>query len=158
MNSALWRLERVVVKGIYRPRLDVASLEIQMGTTAVLGISGAGKTTLLNLLCGFARPDGGRLEDRLPRENGRLPLFWVPQNDGLWPHCSVREHIEQVLDTAPAVTGRNGRPALRNSDDWLAAFDLSDHARKPPEQLSHGERNRLAIARPGEWGRSPRAR
>ena len=35
----------------------------------------------------------------------------------------------------------------RSVDEWLAAFDLSDHADKSPEQLSHGERNRLAVVR-----------
>ena len=29
--------------------------------TGVIGPNGAGKTTLLNVLCGFVRPDGGRL-------------------------------------------------------------------------------------------------
>jgi iron(III) transport system ATP-binding protein len=135
-TDPLWHLEQVRVDGWVRPRLDVAALDILRGTTALLGISGAGKTTLLNLLCGFAKPDAGRIESALARNNGRLPLFWVPQNDGLWPHRSALAHLEQV---------KNGE--LRSAREWLAAFNLSDHAAKTPEQLSHGERNRLAIAR-----------
>lgn len=138
-HRPLWRLEGIVVGGSARPRLDGVSLDIESGTTAVLGISGAGKTTLLNLLCGFSRPHGGRIEDRLPRDNGRLPLFWVPQNDGLWPQRTLREHVEQVASTHDG--------ARRSVEDWLAAFDLLDHAEKKPEHLSHGERNRLAVAR-----------
>jgi outer membrane protein assembly factor BamB len=60
----------------------------------------------------------------------------VPQNDGLWPHRSARAHLEQV---------QNGE--ARPVREWLADFNLDDHAEKAPEQLSHGERNRLAIAR-----------
>jgi iron(III) transport system ATP-binding protein len=136
MSDRLWHLEDVRVEGWSRPRLDVPDLDIPRGITAVLGISGAGKTTLLNLLCGFARPDHGRVESFIDRNNCRLPLFWVPQNDGLWPHRTARAHLAQVENGAP-------RPAL----DWLADFNLEEHAEKTPEQLSHGERNRLAIAR-----------
>ncbi|HEV8004340.1 MAG TPA: ATP-binding cassette domain-containing protein, partial [Planctomycetaceae bacterium] len=135
-SDRLWHLEDVRVEGWTRPRLDVPALDIRRGVTAVLGISGAGKTTLLNLLCGFARPDGGRVDTFISQNNGRLPLFWVPQNDGLWPHRTARAHLEQV---------QNG--AAGSAPDWLADFNLGDHAQKTPEQLSHGERNRLAIAR-----------
>jgi ABC-type multidrug transport system ATPase subunit len=136
MNERLWHLEEVRVEGWARPRLDIAALDIPRAITAVLGISGAGKTTLLNLLCGFTRPDRGRVDCFLTRNNCRLPLFWVPQNDGLWPHRTARAHLEHV---------KNGE--ARPARDWLADFNLSDHAEKTPEQLSHGERNRLAIAR-----------
>lgn len=135
-SDRLWHLEGVRVEGWARPRLEVDALDIPIGITAVLGISGAGKTTLLNLLCGFARPDRGRIECFLARNNCRLPLFWVPQNDGLWPHRTARAHLEQV---------QNGE--ARAARDWLADFNLEDHSLKTPEQLSHGERNRLAIAR-----------
>jgi ABC-type multidrug transport system ATPase subunit/DNA-binding beta-propeller fold protein YncE len=136
MSELLWHLEGVRVEGRSRPRLEIDALDVPSGTTAVLGISGAGKTTLLNLLCGFARPDRGCVECFLARNNCRLPLFWVPQNDGLWPHRTALAHVEHV---------QNGEP--HSARDWLADFNLEDHAGKPPEQLSHGERNRLAIAR-----------
>jgi iron(III) transport system ATP-binding protein len=136
MSDRLWHLDQVRVEGWTRPRLDVPALDIPRGITAVLGISGAGKTTLLNLLCGFAKPDGGRIESFVAQNNGHLALFWVPQNDGLWPHRTARAHLEQV---------QNGRP--RPAREWLADFNLEPHAEKTPEQLSHGERNRLAVAR-----------
>ncbi len=169
MSAPLWRLENVVVGGLVRPRLDAVSVEVVAGTTAVLGISGAGKTTLLNLLCGFARPHGGRVESLLPETNGRLSLFWVPQNDGLWPQRTVREHVSQVMAgkkvQGPRSKVQSRRDPIaepsssdlglwtldlgpsRSVDEWLTAFDLSDHADKSPEQLSHGERNRLAVVR-----------
>jgi iron(III) transport system ATP-binding protein len=142
MSGLLWRLDHVSVGRGARPRLADVSVEINPGTTAVLGISGAGKTTLLNLLCGFSKPEGGRIEPLLPSSNGRLPLYWVPQNDGLWPQRTVRAHVEEVLANA-SVAGHAGRSA----DDWLADFDLSNHAHKSPDQLSHGERNRLSVVR-----------
>jgi iron(III) transport system ATP-binding protein len=185
MTGRLWRLENVYVAGTVRPRLDGITLDVAPGTTAVLGISGAGKTTFLNLLCGFGRPHRGRVEHLLPQTNERLALFWVPQNDGLWPHRTVREHVAEVMPTGllqgsrskvqsqqtirtpvednvgpkhPAKTpgGTSSDlgpstldlgPLSRSVDEWLTAFDLLDDADKTPEQLSHGERNRLAVAR-----------
>jgi iron(III) transport system ATP-binding protein len=190
MSGRLWRLENVFVAGTVRPRLDGITVDVTPGTTAILGISGAGKTTFLNLLCGFGRPHRGRVEHLLPQTDGRLPLFWVPQNDGLWPHRTVREHVAEVrpveLVQGPKskVQGRKAaiekslnldrvsvpvedtgesklapvapslgpwtsdlEPIDRSIDEWLTAFDLLDHADKTPEQLSHGERNRLAVAR-----------
>jgi iron(III) transport system ATP-binding protein len=206
MTGRLWRLENVYVAGTVRPRLDGITLDVAPGTTAVLGISGAGKTTFLNLLCGFGRPHRGRVEHLLPQNNDRVPLFWVPQNDGLWPHRTVREHVAEVLpaglvqsprskvqgrtevqsprskvqgpglDDKEIVPRASGAPTTatnpltkseledapssasrpwtldlgpwtKSPDEWLSAFDLLDHADKTPEQLSHGERNRLAVAR-----------
>ena len=88
MNNVLWKLDRVILNGTPEPRLEDLSLEISRGITAVVGHSGAGKTSLLNLLVGFEQPDRGSVLSELPAESGRLPLFWVPQNDGLWPHLS----------------------------------------------------------------------
>ncbi len=198
MSGRLWRLENVYVAGTVRPRLDGITVDVAPGTTAILGISGAGKTTFLNLLCGFGRPHRGRVEHLLPQTDGRLSIFWVPQNDGLWPHRTVREHVAEVRpaeeeskvhgprskverprssslrapdlvirlsrtlagqSSPPVATRRNSAsselgpwtldlgPLSRSVDDWLTAFDLHDHADKTPEQLSHGERNRLAVAR-----------
>lgn len=43
--------------------LDDVSIKIEKGSFfALFGADGAGKTTLLNLLCGFCRPDEGRVE------------------------------------------------------------------------------------------------
>ena len=73
------------------------------------------KTSLLNLLVGFEKPDRGSIRAGLSsRATGpespprpapgasRLPLFWVPQSDGLWPHVTLEGHLEQV---APSAAG-----------------------------------------------------
>ncbi|MGW4337246.1 branched-chain amino acid ABC transporter ATP-binding protein/permease [Rhodococcus koreensis] len=42
--------------------LDNASLRAEPGTiTALIGPNGSGKTTMLNMICGFYRPDSGRI-------------------------------------------------------------------------------------------------
>lgn len=134
----LWKLEKVYLKGNYLPRLQEVSLEIGQGITAVMGSSGAGKTSLLNLLVGFEVPERGRVCPALPREGHPLPLYWVPQNAGLWPHLRAREHLEKV---APLGQGKNKVKAI------LSSFDIADKAESYPDQLSQGERSRLAAAR-----------
>src|SRR5678810_1068759 len=85
-DKPLWTLSHICLGS---SRLDGISLTIIEGVTAVVGWSGAGKTSLLNVLVGFEKPDRGILDS--PKS-----LYWSPQNHGLWPHCTVREHLELV--------------------------------------------------------------
>ncbi|HEY9240915.1 MAG TPA: ATP-binding cassette domain-containing protein, partial [Streptosporangiaceae bacterium] len=41
---------------------DVSLAAAPRQVTGIIGPNGAGKTTLLNVLCGFVRPDPGRLQ------------------------------------------------------------------------------------------------
>jgi len=138
MGEMLWTLEGVHLPGEHVPRLDAVTLRIRPGTTAVMGCSGAGKTSLLNLLVGFEEPDGGVISRDLPTRGHSLPLYWVPQDGGLWPHLSVREHLEAAR---PEGGGEAGIAALLDSLDILYKADSY------PAELSMGERSRLAVAR-----------
>ena len=143
MDELLWQLDGVRVGGRSQrlgrtARLDCASIGIRPGVTAVMGPSGAGKTTLLNLLVGFERPDRGAVSRRIEQAGFSLPLYWVPQDGGLWPHLTVREHLDAVLPES-AQAGR--------AEALLDAFDIADRAGARPEELSMGERARLAVAR-----------
>ncbi len=146
MTDLLWTFDRVSVGGSPMPRLDDVSLVIEPGVTAVIGHSGAGKTSLLNLLVGYERPDAGRLTpgDRMRVDDARrLPVFWVPQDDGLWPRVSVQRHLELVTPAASSgIAGQTG-----NAGEWIDAFDLGRVATATPERLSRGEASRLAVAR-----------
>ncbi len=121
----LWQLESV---SLAPARLRGITLGIPRGVTALLGWSGAGKTSLLNLLAGFENPDAGKI-------NGSAKVAWVPQNGGLWPHCTAREHLK-IAGCADA-----------KSDGLLRAFDLAEKADARPGELSEGEQSRLAVAR-----------
>ena len=132
----LWTVQGIHLDGEVRPRLKVDHLDIMAGRTAVLGPSGAGKTTLLNLLVGFEFPHLGRIENHLPTETGRLPLFWIPPDGGLWPQATVEEHLQAVTPPEP-----------RSTQDTLARFGLDHLQHICPGQLSAGERSRLSVAR-----------
>ena len=136
MKHPLWQLEHVSLGAGRSRRLDDVTLTIGAGATAVVGYSGAGKTSLLNLLVEFERPSAGRIA-RSIESPARLPVAWVPENDGLWPHLTTRQHLELV---APA--DRQHEVAA-----WLARFDLTSRADAKPGTLSRGERSRLSLAR-----------
>jgi len=135
----MFSLNKITLHGSHRPRLDALTLTIAAGRTAVVGYSGAGKTSLLNLLAGFERPDLGTVERQknasMAGNASRLPLYWVPQNGGLWPHLTVNQHLACV------------QKVQELSDEILNALDLDDRRSAFPAELSQGERSRLAMAR-----------
>ena len=121
----LWTLDHV---SLAPSRLRDVSLTLRAGVTAVIGWSGAGKTSLLNVLVGFEKAEHGSV-------SAAASVAWVPQDGGLWPHCTAREHL------AIARAGGDGLDAL------LAAFDLAARAEARPHELSQGEQARLSVAR-----------
>jgi putative ABC transport system ATP-binding protein len=123
-----------------------ADLTLHAGElVALVGPSGSGKTTLLNLLCGWERPDGGRLE--WPSAAGQLAPPWdqvavVPQDLGLVEELSVAENVQLPLWLAGRLDpGRTGAAAL------LERLGLAHHGDRLPAEVSLGERQRTALAR-----------
>lgn len=130
--------------------IDGLSLHIPSGQRCVIaGPNGSGKTTLLRLLAGLALPDKGRisLADRVVAEAGKnivLPasrgISLVFQDFGLWPHLSVKKHLQ----IAAHGSGLHGDAAINH---MLQACDLLALAGRCPSTLSGGEQQRLALAR-----------
>ncbi|MCA9026512.1 MAG: ATP-binding cassette domain-containing protein [Planctomycetaceae bacterium] len=138
MVETLWELNHVSLGRSSARRVDDVSLVVRPGVTAVMGPSGAGKTSLLNLLVEFERPDAGQFNDCFPQDGARPPLAWVPPDFGLWPHLTVREHLETVQ---PVRSGTYEVSSL------LEGFELTQIADAHVGRLSQGERSRLAVAR-----------
>ena len=113
------------------------------GRLAVLqGPSGSGKTSLLNLLAGWEPADSGTIEwEGVPVDPSSLPwsdLAVVPQRYGLLPELTAMENA-----SLPHRLTGGGTAA-----DTLAALDFDDELRNAlPEELSHGQRQRVAVAR-----------
>lgn len=140
-------------------RLQNVSLEIPSGRTAVIGRSGAGKSSLLSILAGFEFATSGHIELGTTASTFRMPLFWAPQDNGLWPHLNVRDHLTAVLGSdvlnsqilTSAEVGSAKIPSAEKSDSCLdkslQLFDLNHRQTFYPGQLSRGEQNRLAVLR-----------
>ena len=121
--------------------LDGVSLSVEPGElVALIGPSGSGKTTLLNLVAGWERADAGAVRWGAPHR-GWAHLAVVPQAASLLPDLSLLENVTLPLRVSAARTDPD---APRRCLDALGLAELADRL---PEELSHGEQERGALAR-----------
>ena len=136
---------------LHIPELAVASGE----KVAVIGPSGSGKTTLLNLLAGILTPNIGSVSiDESPvstysdsdRRNFRITnIGFIFQDFGLLDYLDVRDNILHPYRITGALK-LNGD--VRSKADLLAEqMGIADKFNRHPTDLSHGERQRVAICR-----------
>lgn len=146
-SHPIWILKNISVKGTSRARLHEISLSIPAGNTLLLGDSGAGKSTLLNLLVGIEFPTSGEILCQIPHSPTRLPLYWVPPGLGLWGHVSVEDHLLMVAPPVSANSAQARPSQPSHITEIMSGLDLLDLRSSLPDDLSQGERSRLAVAR-----------
>lgn len=104
----------------------------------VQGESGCGKSTWLSLLAGLIQPKTGSVT-----RSAQHSISMLFQDQALWPHLTVQEHLTLVLKkTHPNTANR-----LAAANQCLDEVGLADLTDRLPEDLSGGERQRLALAR-----------
>jgi putative ABC transport system ATP-binding protein len=134
--------------------VDGVSLKVAAGEfVALYGPSGSGKTTLLMLAAALSSPDSGsisfdgqvlsELSERDSALYRRRDVGFVFQAFHLMAHTSALDNATIKL-TGDGCTLREGR---RRALPWLERVGLAARADFTPEQLSMGERQRIAIAR-----------
>ncbi len=117
----------------------------------VLGASGSGKSTLLHLIAGLLHPSEGEVcvngealsglsGQQLDAFRGRH-LGIVLQNLHLIPALSLRDNLR----LAQSLAGR--RPETGRAERLLEQLGLAPLMMRKPGAISHGERQRAAIAR-----------
>ena len=135
-----------VLKGI---DMEVAKGEI----VSIVGPSGAGKTTLLQIIGTLDRPDSGAVvidgTEVSQLSSNRLSDFrnkhigFVFQFHQLLPEFTAIENI-----MIPAyIAGKSTSAAKARAQELLEFMGLSDRAHHKPNQLSGGEKQRVAVAR-----------
>ncbi len=134
--------------------VDGVSLTICPGEfVALYGPSGSGKTTLLLMAAGLLAPDEGNIWfDGLdilahtPEESAlyrRREVGFVFQSFHLMPGASALENAALKL----LSDGFTMDEACRAASPWLERVGLGERAGHTPDELSMGERQRVAIAR-----------
>lgn len=108
---------------------------------SLMGPSGAGKSTILKLILGMLTPDDGTI--KLSPENA--VISYVPQEDILFEHLSPMENAA-YFKHATAYRKRFDPKALAEVAETLNMTEVLVN-RKRVDQLSGGEKQRLALLR-----------
>jgi sodium transport system ATP-binding protein len=116
--------------------------------TGLLGPNGAGKTTTLRMLYTLMRPDEGRImvddvDAGADPEGARLRLGVLPDQSGLYPRLTAREHIEYFGE----LQGITGADLRERTEHLLKLLDMTAIADRRAAGFSHGERTKTALAR-----------
>ncbi len=128
--------------------LDNVSLTIEADDFTVLcGPPRSGKSTLFRLLVGLERPDSGKIladgVDITTLPPGSRNFGYVPQNFALYPHMSVFENIAYPLRLARVPSSE----VTSRVDRATGMLSIGHLVKKTPDQLSGGEKQRVAVAR-----------
>ena len=132
-----------------------AGIEIGPGITILFGRSGAGKSTLLNCIAGITDPDAGQvtlgsgdfprvLFDSHSRTNlpvAKRGVGYIFQHLALFPHLRVKQNVEYGITQLPEATRHH------RSREMLERFHIERLASRFPDEISGGERQRVALAR-----------
>ena len=120
---------------------------------AIMGPSGSGKSTLLNCIGGIDKPDSGNIRfdgvdiSKLSEEDlcklRRSKISTIFQFFHLLPTLTARENIEFPMLLESIGT----KDRERKIDELLDAVKIAHRANAFPNELSGGEKQRVAIAR-----------
>ena len=120
--------ERILLNGI--------SFSLQEGEkVGVIGINGTGKSTLLKILSGLEEPDGGKLVLA-----NHVIIRYLPQNPVFKEGTKVLDCVLEHRAAHEEAWDREG-----DAKNMLTRLGISDFE-QPVEQLSGGQRKRLALA------------
>ncbi|MBS3941236.1 MAG: ABC transporter ATP-binding protein [Actinobacteria bacterium] len=121
------------------PVLHDLSLQVPEGQFASLvGPSGCGKSSVLRAVVGLHEPDDGAIELDV---DGR-DVGFLFQDDALLPWRSVRHNVALPL----LIRGEAKRSAYEQAELWLERMGLVGFGDRFPQQLSGGQRKRVALA------------
>jgi ABC-type Fe3+/spermidine/putrescine transport system ATPase subunit len=128
--------------------LENIEWEIKNGEFIILvGPSGCGKTTLLKIILGVLKPNKGhiyinrKLIDDVPIE--KRNIGFVPQDFGLFPHLTVYDNIAYGLRIRKHSNDRINSQVKK----LTKMLKLGGLENRKPNQLSWGQRQRIALAR-----------
>lgn len=121
--------------------------------TLLMGPSGSGKTTLLSIMGMLLKPTSGRVvlldKDMTELSENALPMIrrkhiaFIFQSFNLLSALNGVENVEVML----GLQGIKGRRARKEAMELLEHVGLADRWHHLPEELSGGEKQRVAVAR-----------
>lgn len=149
----------IEIKGIKKSfgKLEVLKgIDLNIGkgeVVSIVGPSGAGKTTLLQIIgtldcadCGSIIIDGtdvSKLNKKKLADFRNKHIGFVFQFHQLLPEFTA---IENVMIPA-FISGMSKKEAKKRAEELLAFLGLTERAQHKPNELSGGEKQRVAVAR-----------
>jgi len=109
------------------------------GIVGVYGISGCGKSSLLDALAGYNDNNQGTITFNNKRLQGIVKCSYMNQHPILFPHWSVQENLNFAIQYS--------KSNLKQLDDLLQKLNCNHLLDKRPNQLSGGEKQRIAFIR-----------
>ncbi|MBU0976366.1 cell division ATP-binding protein FtsE [Patescibacteria group bacterium] len=148
-------IEFINISKVYNGREALKDINLEIAEqefTFLIGASGSGKTTLIKLLIREENPSQGNIYfydteitklketqvSKLRREIGV-----VFQDFKLLPHKNLYENIAFALE----VSGKSQEDTQETVNYVLELVDLADRADAFPNEISGGEKQKIAIAR-----------
>jgi NitT/TauT family transport system ATP-binding protein len=128
-----------------RATLSHIDLDIAKGEfVTIVGPSGCGKTTLLNLMAGLLSVQTGSLtiNDHCPTAGSRETAYMLAR-DALLPWLTTRQNAE----FGAMITGQGAAERRARALNLLRKVGLDTFEDAYPKALSHGMRQRTALAR-----------
>lgn len=134
-----------------RPVLNGASIQLNAGEIGILlGKNGSGKTTLFKNILGIHKPDSGRIlfqrEDLLhmSRKERARRIAYVPQDI----HFGALTVFDSIMLGRISYFGlKSGDSDYKAVEKILMDMHLEEFAFRMVDELSGGERQKIAIAR-----------
>lgn len=113
-----------------------------------LGPNGAGKTTTIKLITGLANITSGKIEvfgkDTVEHYTETRPMIGLAAQE---PNFDPFFPLETVLTYQAGYHGLSREEAKARAEKLLKRFDLWEHRKKTPRQISGGMKRRLLIAK-----------
>lgn len=125
--------------------VDYVDLVVPKGQfVAIVGASGCGKTSVLNMMAGLVSPSTGQvLLNGKPVVGTSRSVGYMFAKDGLLPWRTARANVSFGLE----VRGTPREERNRRAQALLEEVGLGQFGNAFPSQLSHGMRQRAALAR-----------
>ena len=146
--------------------VDDLSFKVEANSICgLVGPNGSGKTTVLNIICGYLKPDKGKifLENReitsfSPDEIARLGVGRTFQNIRLFPQITVLDNVmlgfkyekgERFFSALfqTKQMKKEEQENLKKAEEILKFVGLIEKKNELAENLSHGQRKLLELAR-----------
>jgi putative ABC transport system ATP-binding protein len=122
---------------------------------AVVGPSGSGKTTLLNLIAGIARPQSGQIvtgaAELSTLDDAAIRDFRIANIGLVFQEFELLEYLH-VLDNVLLPYRINSSlhldaAVLHRAKELLTSVGIGDKLDRHPDNLSQGEKQRVAVCR-----------